>query len=125
VFLHLQAVREDVDHAGYLAQTHNVAARYVGYVYFPEEGQDMVFAERIKFDVLDYNHLVVVFMEHGRTKCGYRIHVVAFGEFEESPSHSLRCAYKPFTFRVFPDGFKAFATCAFQYLYLFFSIHFC
>ena len=64
--LNLEAVGEDVDHAGDLAQARDVAAGDVGHVHLTEEGQDVVLAEGEEVDVLDDDHLLVVFfLKHG------------------------------------------------------------
>ena len=104
VFLHLQTMREDVHHAWYLAETHNVAIGNIGHVNLAEERQDVVLAERVELDVLDHNHLVVVLMEHGRFEGGNRIHRIALGEFEEGACQPFRRTLQAFSCGVFADG---------------------
>lgn len=124
VFLYLQAMREDVHHAWYLAETYNVAIGDISHVNLAEEGKDVVLAERVELDVLDHNHLVVVLMEHGRFEGGNRIHRIALGKFEECACQPFRCALQSFSCGVFADGFEVLDAGVFQYFNLFFSIHF-
>ena len=124
VLLHLQAMREDVHHAWYLAEPHDVAIGDVGHMNLAEEGQNVVFAERIELDVLDHNHLVVVLMEHGRLEGGNGIHRIALGEFEEGTCQPFWRALQSFSVGIFSDGFEVLDAGAFQYFNLFFSIHF-
>ena len=55
--LHLKAVGVDIDYAGYLRQSGDVAVRDVGHVGLAVEGQHVVLAEGEKVDILDDDHL--------------------------------------------------------------------
>ena len=78
--LHLEAVGEDVHHAGNLAQPRDVAVGDVGDVRFAVEGQHMVLAEGEEIDVLHDDHLVVVFAEFGGEQHFVGVHGIAGGE---------------------------------------------
>jgi len=65
--LHLQTVGIDVDYAGYLGKPCNVSVGDVGHMGLAIEGQHMVFAEGEEVDILDNDHLRVVFSKQG---CG-------------------------------------------------------
>ena len=63
-FLHLQAARKDLHHTGNLTQSRNIAIGDICHMHFAKEWQNMVFAQRIEINILDYHHLTVIFLEH-------------------------------------------------------------
>ena len=64
-FLHLQAAGEEVGEAGQFADTDDASAGDVADVADAEKGQQVVFANRVDFDVADDDHVVVFCFENG------------------------------------------------------------
>ncbi|MNF99712.1 hypothetical protein D3C84_826230 [compost metagenome] len=60
VFLDLQAAGVHVDDPRHLRQPQHLAGGDVGHMRLADKGQQMVFAQRIEFDVLDDDHFVIV-----------------------------------------------------------------
>ena len=67
-FLKLQPACVALHHTWDLAQSHNSAVWNIADVRFPEERQQMVFAQRIDFNVLHHDYLFVIFVEQGTFK---------------------------------------------------------
>ncbi len=63
LFLDLQAAREDVDDPRDFGETDHFAVGDVGDVGTPDEWEQMMFAHRIKLDVLDHHDLARVGIE--------------------------------------------------------------
>ena len=59
LFLHLEAAREDVDHAGQLADADDLAGRQVTHVGAADDRRHVVLAVRFELDVAQHDHLVV------------------------------------------------------------------
>ena len=64
-FLHLQAVRENIHYAGYLAQSGNVAVRNICHMCLSVEGKHVMFAKREEINVFHNHHLTVFFLKLG------------------------------------------------------------
>src|SRR5437660_12096548 len=65
IFLDLQTARKDINNAGNLGKTDDFSIWNVSYVRTSYKRQQMVFAQRIKFDVFDQNDFT-----SGRSKAG-------------------------------------------------------
>src|SRR3569623_3269406 len=97
--LHLQPAREDVDDARDLAKPDDLAVRHITDMHPPEEWQHVMFALRVKFDVLHQHHLVAVVGKDGAlhyVACGL---VVTAGEKAECGGGALRRAVGTLTIR--------------------------
>lgn len=87
--LHLQAVAEDIHDAGYLGEARYLPVGDVGHVRLSVEGKHVVLAEGVEVNVLDDDHLVVVFVELSRVEHSHGVHRVAAGEGEHGLGHAL------------------------------------
>ena len=65
--LHLGPLGEAIDESGNLRESDHVAAavRDIGDVRFPDEGDQVMLAQRVHRNVAHHDHLVVVGLEHG------------------------------------------------------------
>ena len=99
--LHLQAMTVDVDYTGYLGESGDVAVGDVGHVYLTIEGQHVVFAEREEVDVLNDDHLTVVFLEQRIGQYLMSVHAIASGEHLHGLGHAQGCLLQPFAGGVF------------------------
>ena len=102
-FLHLQAMAVAVDHAGYLGEACDVAVGDVSHMGFAVEGYHVVLAEGVEVDVLDDDHLAVVFLELGLIEYLDGVFVVASCEVGHSFCHTDGCLLQSFALRVFTD----------------------
>ena len=64
-FLDLKPSRIRVDNAGNLAQSHDVPLRDVRDMCLAKKRDHMMLAHGINFNVLDNDHFLVIFLEHG------------------------------------------------------------
>ena len=62
-FLDLEPARVGLDNPGDLAEAGDLAVRNIRHVTFADEGQHMMLAHRIQFDILHQNHLLVLLVE--------------------------------------------------------------
>ena len=73
-----------------------------------DERHHVMLAGRIQFDVLDQDHLLVLFLEH-RTPEDFRsVLLVSVCQELQSLRHSLRSLYKSFALRVFAQQLEYF-----------------
>src|SRR6185295_15079496 len=78
--LHLQAAGEHLEEPRELAQPEDAVARDVGDVRLPEERQQVMLAEREEVEILQHDHLGVLFGEERRVQDLVRVLAVALGE---------------------------------------------
>ena len=102
-FLHLQAMAVAVNDAGYLGQACDVSVGDVGHMGLAVEGQHVVLAKGVEVDVLDDDHLAVVFLELGLIEYLYGIFVVATCEVGHSFCHTEGGLQQAFALGVFTD----------------------
>ncbi|MNE52576.1 hypothetical protein D3C80_1472520 [compost metagenome] len=103
VFLDLQAAGEHVDDARHLRQAEHLAAGDVGDVCLADEGQQVVFAQRIQLDVLDQHHLAVVGAEQRVVDDLFQRQFVAVAEVLHGLGRAFRGVQQPFALRVFAE----------------------
>lgn len=87
--LYLKPACKDVYDAWELAQACDILIGNVCDMCLSEKGQDVMFAHRIEVNVLDDNHLFVVFSEHRRAKHRSRILSITLSEEPHGLSHPL------------------------------------
>src|SRR5271165_2960416 len=90
--LHLQAAREDFDEARDFAESDDFAVRNVRDMDLSEERQHVMLAERIHFDILHDDHLVVVHIEVRIVQDSVGVLAVSLGEEGECFFHALGSA---------------------------------
>lgn len=89
-FLDLKPAGEGLNDPSYLAEPCDLAVRDVGYVTLSEEWHHMVLTSREQLDVLDEDHLLVLFRKQGRLDYLDTIFLVALGEELDSLGHPFR-----------------------------------
>src|SRR5690606_38229771 len=87
--LNLQSPRNNIDHAADVAQPDDVTARDISDMCFTKEGQHVMLAHRIDFDVLDYYHLTVLFFKHSAAQYMSSIKVIAMCQELQSFGYAL------------------------------------
>ena len=92
---------EDVNDAGYLGEARYLPVGDVGHVCLAVEGKHVVFAEGIEVDILDDNHLVVVFVELSRVEHSHRVHRVSASKGEHGFCYPLGCFEQSFALGIF------------------------
>ncbi len=102
--LHLEAAGEEVGEAGELADANDLAAGDVADVADAEEGQEVVLAQRIDFDVADDDHVVGFDLEHGGIEEGGGILFVAADEVGPGLGGPLGRPAKAFAFGILAEG---------------------
>ncbi len=90
IFLDLQAPGEHVDNPGDLRQPQHLAGWNVGDMGLADEGQQMMFAQRVQLDVLDDHHLVVIRGE----QCTVDHAFDTFGVAVTQVLHGLGCPFR-------------------------------
>ena len=63
----------------------------------------MMLAGRIEFDVLDKDHLLILFVEHGTAKDSRSILACAMSKELKRLGHTLGCLDQSLTFRIFAE----------------------
>ena len=105
-FLKLQPTGIALHHARDLAQSHDGAVRDVADVRLPEERQQMVLAQRIDFDVLHHDNLLVILVEQGAFKNRFGVLAVAVCQKVHGFGHAHRGFQQTFPFRVFAQALQ-------------------
>ena len=100
-FLNLQAMGKDVHHTGNLRESRDVAVGNVCHMSLSVERQHVVFAEREKVDVLDNDHLRVVFAEECLSQHFVGILLVALRQKLHGLSHTHRSLLQALAVGVF------------------------
>ena len=92
LFLDLQPAREDVDDARDLGEADHFAIGDVGDVRFADEGQQMMFAHRIKLDVFHHHDLARVGIEDRAVDHVLDALPITLGEKLERARGASRCS---------------------------------
>ncbi len=99
--LKLQPAGKALHHAWDFAEPHDGSVGDVPDMRLSEEGQEVVFAHGVDFDVLHHYNLFVVFVEQGTFEDGLGILTVAVREEVHSFGHAHRGLQQPLSFRIF------------------------
>lgn len=102
-FLNLQTPCKNIDDPGYFAQSDDEFVRDVSDVHFSEERQEVMFAERVTFDVFDDDHAVGVRRKERSVDDFFQALFVAGCEEREGIRAALRRAPEPLSLRVLAD----------------------
>ena len=106
--LHLQTAGKHIHHAGYLAQTRNLAVGDVGDMHLAEKRQQMVLAQRVEINVFHHHHLAVVFLKEGALEDGLRVFLIPFGQKLERFADAAGGLLQPLALGVFADQRQRF-----------------
>ena len=98
--LYLESVAVNIHHTGYLGESCDVAVGDIGHVYLAVEGNHVVFAEREEVDVLNDDHLGVVFFEERLSQNFMGVHAVAACEYLHRFRHPHRCLLQTIAVRI-------------------------
>ena len=107
-FLYLKTACECFHNSCYLAQTGDGAVRDVCNMGFADERHYMMLACRIQFDVLDQNHLLILFLEHGTAQNLRTVLHAAVGQELQCLGNPFRCLYQAFTLWIFSQKSEYF-----------------
>src|SRR5690606_14348831 len=103
--LNLQSPRKNIDHTWDFAEPDDVTVRDISDMCFTKEGQHVMLAHRIDFDVLDYYHLAVLFFKHGTAQYMSSIKVIAVCQELQSFGYALGSFNQSFAVWVFAQRF--------------------
>ncbi len=95
LFLNLESTSVQVDDTGYLGQAQHFSRGYVSCMAFADEGQQVVFAQGVQFDVLHDHHLAGVGGEQGAVDDIVDLLAVALGQELEGLGGAFGCVYQP------------------------------
>ena len=97
--LHLQAIGKGMQHAGQLGNADHIVARQIGDMRLPHDRRHMMFAMRLKRNVLQQHDIVISahLMENAREMIG-GIVMIAPAIFAPGPRHTFRRLDQPFAF---------------------------
>ena len=102
-FLHLETMGEDVDDMRDFRETANESVGQIRHVHFPIEGQHVVLAETVEFDIAHQDHLTLLFREFRAVEHGDRILICARRQGRHGLRHAKRCLEKSFSLRIFSE----------------------
>ena len=100
-FLDLEAAGIGFDNPGNLAQTGYLSVWNIRNMAFADEGEHVMLAHRIEFNVLDKDHLLVLLVKYGGLDYLLSILPIALGEELEGFCHPLRGLQQAFTVGIF------------------------
>src|SRR5690606_30777337 len=103
--LNLQSPRKHIDHACDFAEPYDVTVRDISDMCFTKEGQHVMLAHRIDFDVLDYYHLAVLFFKHSAAQYMSSIKIIAMCQELQSFGYALGSFNQSFAVWVFAQRF--------------------
>ena len=100
VFLDLQASCIHVDDTGDFRQPDHLAARQIGDVRATDEWQHVMLAQRVQFDVLDDDHVVVLRAEYGVIHYRVKVLIVAAAQECHRLRRAFRCLDQPLALQI-------------------------
>src|SRR6266516_2678719 len=109
IFLDLQSAREDIDDARHLGKADHFPVWNVSHVRPADEWKQMMFAHRIKLDVLDENDLARFRLEDGIINNLVQVLPIPLGEELQSTRRPIRRASQTFSIQIFADALKQVA----------------
>lgn len=101
--LHLQTTGEDIDDAGHLTKTDNLAVRYVTDGNATEKREYVMLAHRIELDVLDNHHLRAVMGEESLLHKLRRVDAIPLRKIIQSLGSADRRFDKAFALGIFAE----------------------
>ena len=115
--LYLEAMREAVHDASYLAQACDLSVRDVRHMNLSVEWQHVMLAKRIEIDVANDDHLAIILVELRRVEYRHRVLLIAASQESHCPSYAFRRLEQAFALSVFTEKIEDSAD-VFRYLLL-------